>query len=386
MADKDTQPKQRPLSPREEAMNAVAANRNADFEKETGIKIEASEAVVDPDIDPEHAAAEAERARLQAAADKNGDAVLNAVLDEDAAQTALQKQQDDAAAAREAEAARVAEQATQRAQTSAGIDPAAKMKLKVNGRDVEITGEEALRRLQKDVSADDRLAEASRKEAEAHRILREAQEQQHTLQREQAEAAERAKTKGGNPDGVVVDPAIAKEFTAALFKGDEEAAVTAFNKAVGNAVAAAKVDAGRGNATPVDPSAIAAQVRQQITIDSALEQSRKDYPDLYSDPDIEAVAAARLQRLVNEGKPFTTALEEVQTGFAEKFGWKKQGSGTTKPPPRSDRREEKLERKATLDPTPAGPNVKTGTSDEPQGNVHDAILEIAKSRGQSVVS
>lgn len=370
-------PKPRALSPREEAMAAVAAQRNAAFEQETGIKIEDSIASIDPDIDPEAAAAERERARLAADAEEGRS---QPPTDVDA-QLELQRQQDAAAAQAAADAATAADDATARAQAAAGIEPSSRLKLKVNGREVEMTGEEALRRLQKDVAADARLEEASR-------VMREAQALQQSLQAQQTAAAQAAaaRTQGGNPDGVQVDADVAKKFTEALFKGDSEEATRAFNEAVSSAVTAAKSTSGRGNATPqVDPSAIAAQVRQQIAIDSALERSRADYPELYADPDVEALAAAKIARKVEGGIPFVTALDEVSTDMASKFGWKR-AAGTPSSQPRADRRDEKLARKESLEQSPGGPSVKTSSFDEPQASVHDAIRDIAKSRGQQVVS
>jgi hypothetical protein len=371
-------PKQRKLSPREEAMNAVAQVRNADFTKETGIEIVGNIATIDPDIDPEAAEAEAERARLAAAADGEPVKTPEEIAAEaaDAQQRALEEQGESA----EDKAAREAQEATARASTTAA-DPKAKIKLRVNGADVEITYEEAQRRLQKDVSADQRLEEASRVMREANALQLSLQEQQRLAQ----EAAEAART-GGNKDGVVIDPAATKKFTSALFKGDEEAATLAFNEAVSSAVKAAQKDnTGRGNATPVDPSAIATQVRQQIAIDSALENSRASYPDLYADPDIEAVAASKIQRKVAEGVPFITALDEVQGDMAKKFGWKPK-AGTFRPAANTDRREEKLARKESLDQPVGGPrSVKTVTTDEVQAPVSDTIREMAKARGQQLV-
>lgn len=369
------QPVKRPLSPREEAMEAIGQSRNAEFTKETGIVIESSAVVIDPDIDPELAATEAERARLAAAAEAGTPG--ETVTDEDAQQRALQQQQDDEAREREAAAAREAQEATQRAAITS-LAPDAKITIKVNGRDMEMTGEEAMRRLQKDVSADVRLEEASR-------ILRDAQSQQAAIQQQQREAEEAAQ-RGGNPQGVTVDPAVSKKFTDALFKGDAEQATQAFNEAVSSAVAAAQgTGTGRGNATPeVNPAAIAAQVRQQIAIDSALERSRTDYPDLYADPDIEAVAATKIDRLVKSGKPFVTALDEVQTEMATKFGWKRATSRTPTPAANTDRRSEKQARKESLEQQPGGPTVKSTTQEPVQASVSDTIREMAKARGQHI--
>lgn len=376
------------LSPREAAMEAIANTQreqlNAQIKEAGGTSfVEINRDVsagLSEDDNPDDAAAEAARKKLEAGAalsqtNTNPDSPDNA----DVEQLRLQQEQEAQARADEEAAARAAEQATQRAQQSAGIDPQGKYKLKINGREMEVSGEEVLRRAQKDVAADVRMEEANR-------VMREAQALQQSLQEQQRTAAEAeaAKNNGGNPDGVTVDPTTAKAFTAALFKGDEDAALTAFNQAVSSAVAAARKDStGRGNATPVDPNAIAAQVRQQIAIDSALERSRADYPELYADPDIEGLAAIKIERAVKEGKPFVSALDEVAGEMASKFGWKKRSAGTPTVSTNTNRRSEKQERKESLEQPPSGPTVKTNTTEEPVSDVSATIQEMARARGHA---
>lgn len=374
--------KQRALTPREEAMERIANSARETLNKEikeaggtsfvelnTQVAAAASE-----DDDPADREAEAARKALEA-----GEA-LHKGTSEDEQQLALQREQQEQADA-EAERARLEAEAATGKASATSIDPAAKMKLRVNGADVEITYEEAQRRLQKDVSADLRLEEASR-------VMREAQALQQSIQQQQQEAADAAAAaaKGGNPNGVVVDPDATRKFTEALFKGDSEAATLAFNEAVSSAVKAAKTaDPGRGNATPqVDPQAIAAQVRQQIAIDSALERSKQDYPDLYADPDIEAVAASKIERAVKGGKPFVAALDEVQSELATKFGWKR-ASGTPTRAVNTDRRSEKQARKEGMEPPVPSTAAKSATQEEVQASVSDTIREMAKARGQHVV-
>lgn len=343
------------------ALEEITARRNAEFEQETGVKIEATPVTpLDPDGDPDAAAAEAERARLEAIG--NGTAV------DDDAQRALQQQQETDAAARAEEAAR--------RQDTAGIDPKTKRRLKVNGIEVEMTIEEMERQVQKGLSADQRLEEASRQRRELDERERVLAQQQATIQQASQQQAE-----------VQVDPALATKFTTALQTGDVAQATQAFNEAVSSAVKSAVAETkGRDTATPpVDANAIAAQVRQQIAIDSVLAQSRADYPQLYADPDVEAVAASKISRLQAEGKPFAEALETVQGDLASKFGWKKAAqSGRQGAAPDTNRREEKLARKAQMDPEPSGLSVKSGTTQELTPTVHDTIREMAKARGQAV--
>lgn len=365
------------VDPRQAAMDAIVnQHRHADLERETGVKFEplAIEAatLADPDADPDDAAAEAARKALEA-----GDALSQTNTNPDNPDNADQLAAQDAAAAAATEAQRKAnEKATG---VEIPFDPSAKIKVKVNGEEREVTVSEVLRDYQKGVSADERM---QRNAAEARRL----EEERKALEQEQA--ALQRQTQGKQPasnDATVVDPGVAKKFTSALFAGDEATATQAFNEAVSSAVQAARNDAkGRGDTTPVDPNAIATQVRQQIEVDSVLKQVRADYPMVFSDPDIEGLAATKITRLRAGGMNPADAIESAVGEMAEKFGWKK-SAASGRPSAISDgRRKEKLERKESLEPPLQTPSVKSGTTEEPQTTVHDTIREMAKARGQVI--
>jgi hypothetical protein len=238
-----------------------------------------------------------------------------------------------------------------------------------------MTFEDAQRHLQKGLTADKRLEEAARQRRELEERERALAQQQATIQQTSQQSE------------VQVDPQLATRFTTAVQTGDVAQATQAFNEAVSSAVkSAVESTKGRETATPpVDPQAIATQVRQQIAIESVLDKSRADYPQLYADPDVEAVAASKISRLQGEGKPFADALEAVQTEMATKFGWKKAVQpGRQAPAPNTNRREERQLRKEQMDQVPSGLSVKSGTTEEPQASVHDTIREMAKARGQVV--
>jgi hypothetical protein len=325
------QPQQ--LHPREAAMRNIMASRLQQFSTESGIEVKPSFEAVDPDADPDDAVAEAERARLAAGGDAAGD--------------------DD-------------QQALQTAAAAAAAAPA-KVKVKVDGVEEEVSLEEMTRTYQKNAAADRRLEEANRR-------LREADEREAQLNAQMAErSAAATKT---NPAEPLVDPATAKQFTAALFDGDEEKAVAGFNAAVQAAVD--KAMSGRAaSATPVDPEEIAAQVEQRFAVNSALKQSQSDYPDMYADPDIEALAAMKIRaKRTNEGMDFVDALEATQSELAAKFGWKKSGrqdaaAATT--------RDEKQKRKEALDPV-ASANVKASSTVAAPVSNSDIIAQMAARR------
>lgn len=308
------------ISAREAAMEALAASRNAEFEQEAGIKTDAPVVAVsvptDPDVDPD--------AQLAAQLATDEPKLLNDGLDK------------------------------------------YRVKVKIDGQESEVSIADMQREYQKNGAADRRMADAVR-------LQRENQELQDKLQQQlQAPAAKQ--------DPVDVDTDTSKQFTTALFAGDQDTANQAFATAVSKAVQAEMEKSGRSNATQVDPAQIVQQVKQQMVVESALEQSKKDYPQLYADPDMEELGAAKLKRKMNdEGMSFTDAIKSVGTEFATKFGWQTEGrpdkTATT------TARDIKLEKKAGIDNVHAI-NTKTVTTEEAQQSAQDVIAELRRARGQ----
>lgn len=363
------------LSPREAQMEAIANQRRTAFTAETGIALEHTAVPASEDDDPDDATAEAERARLAAIAEGRIADPGNPAGEEDP-QLAIQREQEEEQARLQREQQEEAAAATARAsQNASAIDPAAKVKIKVRGVEREITGEELLRRAQKDVNAEEQLAEARRLRAETEELQRQ-------LQQQQQQPATRAAAP--NTGDVVIDDAVVNEFTSALFAGDEGKAAAAFKKAVGGAVEKARAEArGRGDATPIDPNAIADQVQQRIEVNSALARSRRDYPQLYADRNVETLASLRVrEKIEEEGMTFSDAVDAVGEDLAKTFGWKK--ATQTPPAPQPNRRTEALERKQGLEQPPRAATAKSTTEEEPPRNVHSTIAEMARGRpGQS---
>lgn len=334
-------PSQRPKSSRELAMEAIYGSRLVQFETESGVKIERTEVKpeADPDADADDADADAERQRLAQLADEPSD---EPVADEPPV----------VAKKPESPAPDVLKQ---------------KVKVKIDGQEAEATVEEMQREYQKGKTADKRLAEIARREREL-------------AERETQLAAQRDTSATGNtpnpatPDAPVIDPSVAKQFTSALFDGDEEKAVAAFNAAVQSAVS--KVTAGRDPTTQVDPEAIAAQVEQRFAVNSALKQSKTDYPELYADPDIEALAAMKIRAKREEGFSFADALEQTGKEFADKFGWKKTGHQAKA---NSTTRDDKMKRKEALDNVESA-NVKSSTTETPPLTNSQVIANMARAR------
>lgn len=308
------------LSPRERAMADIAASRRQAFEQESGITLDADQAATAPADD---ASLHGEEITAQ----------LDAQL----------------------EAPRV---------LSDGLDKI-KVRTKVDGEEGEVSVDEMLREYQKGKTADRRLADLSRRQ-------RELDEQAAQL---------RAQTTGqGSPNtpnvDVSIDPAFSNQFASALVAGDGEGANKAFADAVSRAVQS-EIARGRGNAIP-DTQTIAQQVKQQLVVESALEQSQKDYPQLFADPDIEALGAAKIQRkMENESMSFTEALQSVSTEFADKFGW--QPAGRQPATLSTTARDVKLERKAGIDNIQAI-NVKSTTTESAPKTNSDIIAEMRAKR------
>lgn len=326
------QPKERVKTARELAMEQIYGARLDHFEQESGVKIERTAPAIepDPDADPDDAAAAAERERLsqlasQTAVEPNEPAARDAVPD-------ILKQ---------------------------------RVKTKIDGQEGEVTVEEMQREYQKGKSADKRLVEIARRERELNE-----REAQLSAQRETPRTTAVPET-----TTEIIDPAVAKQFTSALFDGDEEKAVAAFNTAVATAVS--KATQGREPATQVDVDKITADVEQRFAVNSALKKSQADYPELYSDPDIEALAAMKIRAKREEGLSFVDALEATGQEFATKFGWKK--TGHQAPKADSTTRDEKLKRKEALDVIESA-NVKSSTTETPPLTNSQVIANMARNR------
>jgi hypothetical protein len=225
------------------------------------------------------------------------------------------------------------------------------VKVKIDGEEIEVPVDEVVRQYQKNSAADKRLAEATRllreaQEAEAARLLREQQmlQYQEQLQQQQGQQAR-------EPDPADVDAVAArKDFLKALFEGDEESALTKLDEML----------AGRQQAQAAAPildvdqiaQAVTHNVQQKLVVESVLTQNRHDYPEMYADPDIEALALAKIQRKqAEEGTDFFAALDTVSKELATKFGWSavQEPGRREDPAPTTSSRAQKLEQKRTID-------------------------------------
>lgn len=206
-----------------------------------------------------------------------------------------------------------------------------RVRAKVDGEEFDVPLSQVMAQYQKHSTADRRLAEATR-------LLRDAEA------RAASNAAEPAPAPAAESAPAAPERAPeTKEFLDALFSGDEDKAAQALDALV----------AGRqAPAAPIpDPQQFAAQVKQQLAVESALDSFARDYADVCSDPVLANLADNQLAHHLAQGTPFGQALDragqDVRAWVSAKTGGAAQAAPTAA-------RSEKLERKAGLDtPRPA---------------------------------
>lgn len=274
-------------------------------------------------------------------------------------------------------AAQLAEPAPEPAPAPVAAAPAPaadapKVKVKVDGVEGLVTPEE-IRNYQIGKTADKRLAEATQ-------LQRENMELQARLQQQlMAPAPQAAPQPHSAPAPETTETG--KEFLKALFEGDEDTALAKLSA----------LTQGRQPQAPIPDlnqltDAVAQQVQQKLVIENALAQHRRDYPQIYADPDLESLALAKTQRAqAADGGDFFTALNAVSAEFATKFGWQPapaidtEGRDAAVVPPTTPPRTAKLERKGTIDNiTSIG--AKTSSTEPIQESVSDVIAQMAAQR------
>lgn len=267
---------------------------------------------------------------------------------------------------------------------AAAADAPNTVRVKVDGVETEVPLDEVVRQYQKNSSADKRLNEATRllreaQEADARRLL--AEQQQQLAAQQAATTTTAATIEAPAAEGLGES---GKEFLKALFEGDEENALTALEKVI-QGRQQAPASAAPAPTLDIDQiaSAVSAQVQQKFAVESALAQNRADYPELYADPDMEALALTKIQRLrEQDGMEFFAALNTVSADMATKFGWNTaadKGRQADPAPTTSSARTTKLEQKRGIDNV-ASVNTKTTTTEQQPENPSDVIAAMRAAR------
>lgn len=342
---------ERQKSAREIAMESIRANRNKAFEEESGVKLEPREPAKEPDTN--------------APAVEASEPVKEA--DNLSVASQLGKQLDDGF-------------------FELGPEDLKRIRVrtKVEGREELVDGAKALGQYQKSAAAEIRLESATQMRREAERLLAEATARASTATTaaEKREATKDAAAAQQELDGAQ------KQFLDALYGGDVEKAGELFSKTVNAAVD--KALAGRAPSATPDPDQIAQraaelalpQLRQATSRESALNQLKSDYPDIFTDADYAFLTDRRINSLIAEGRSESDAIRDAGHEIAEKFGLKKVTPERTTQPADSTTRSERLAaKKAGLD-EPEATAARAATGVAPPKSASDVIAQMRQQRGQ----
>lgn len=267
----------------------------------------------------------ADEGRKEEFSEINDDGTTTPFVEPEDAESLADKEESDAEAARLA-----AEEATQQAPE--------KHKIKVNGRELELTYDELVARAQKVESADDYLREAARLRNEQNKPL---------------------PTK---VDAASVDDDLA--LARAIQMGSEEEAVAALRKLKSSGPS-------KDDLTRV--------VDERLTFNTAINKFQTEYADVFSDPQLKQMALDADARLLAAGdsRPYFDRYQDIGNGIRN---WVKDLKA-----PKNDAnlQPDKLTRKAAA---PAAPRLASGTSqtsveEEKEESAQEIIQAMAKSRG-----
>lgn len=274
------------------------------------------------------------------------------------------------------ETAPVEEGLTPESQVAAQLEaqpaaPVEKVRVKVDGTELEVSQEELVRTFQKNAAADKRLEEATR-------LLREAEQLAATRAAAAPAPQENQTQPAPTEDPVTKLREDAAATLAMLYDGDQEAATEAL-------VALMLKVSGGGQPTQqtptIDPSALTDQVLEQLSFKDALNKVQTDYPDLVADPNLERLTAMRAEELIAAGKPRSDALLEAAEGLYKSLGKAPVGR---QPTPTEAPKTTRQANKERLDPVPTAHASALPVTTPMESNPSSVIAELAKKRlGQS---
>ena len=276
--------------------------------------------------------------------------------------------------AREAAAAPAAAEKPAAAAVAAEGLPQA-LKLKVDGAVVEISQEEALRRLQKDVAADRRLADATR-------ILRDAQTQKEEAERLHQELQSRlasVKALPETPQSAADEQAI-QELADALIDGRIEEAKKGLKALMGRQPATPDVtQIAAVVETNVKRSLIAERERDaQQSFDQqlveGLNQFREKFPDIANDPRLFAYANAESDLIAAENPGLSPA--EIFARAGERV------SQMVQPKQQTSQTRQGLKTLLERPVRGASSAASLGESPKPPATVSSVIQKMREARGQ----
>ena len=226
----------------------------------------------------------------------------------------------------------------------------AKFKIKVSGKEIELTQDELIARAQKVEAADAYLAEASRIKKEA-----EASQQKPQLP---------------DPDVAAAAEEEERALVRAIQMGTEEEAMAAIRKL-------------KSTGPSLTGDDIARTVDERLTFKEAANKFATEYGDLMGDDVLRKMVLTRDQELLAAGdrRPYFDRYVEVGN---EVRAWRDKLVQANMPAPDKPATPSKLERKASAPNVPRSANVKAPApvdEDDKEESVADVISAIAKARG-----
>ena len=222
--------------------------------------------------------------------------------------------------------------------------PPQRHKIRVNGKDLELSTEELYARAQKIEAADQYLAEAARIRNEALR-------------------------KPSQPDvseqqSVDDDLAIAR----AIQMGTEEEAVAALRSL-------------RQSNKTLSPEDISRTIDERLTFNQAISKFRTEYADIVGDPYLNKLALDADNKMIANGdnRPYFERYREIGDGLRN---WTASIVNRNAPPPPAQQ-DTRLARKAAAPVAPRAQSQKTQSSveNETEESTSEVIANIAKNRG-----
>lgn len=264
----------------------------------------------------------------------------------------------------------LAEQLAEPEPVPAPVPVVQKFKANINGVEEEVDTDTLVRSYQKNRAADQRLEQATQ-------LLREAEQQAAEL-REQAKAPTPAAAPVTTPDELRTQAA---DLLDKMYDGDKEAATDAFLSLLAQAK-------GGDQPTPtptqavVDEDALAAKVLDRMSVQTAFDKIKTDYPELITDPDLEQLTALKITRAVQAGIPRAEAMLSAANEVYKTLGKEPAGRQPDPvPPPASTR----MENKKRLDNVPVASASAIPPEAPKEGNPSSVIAEMASRRlGQSL--
>lgn len=247
---------------------------------------------------------------------------------------------------------RAAKEASQGSEESEQHEEQPKHKIKVNGKELELTTDELVQRAQKVESADEYLKEASRKMREAES----AKEIKPTLPSTEDVAAKAMEDR--------------RALVRAIQMGTEDEAMEAIEKLQGR------------NVPSVSADDVARTVDERLTFNDAVSRFNKDYKDLAEDPVLLNIVLQRDKELIAQGdkRSYWERYEDIGNSVRT---WKEGLTKAATPEPEKPV-SDKQTRKASAPAVPQGAGTKAPAvvqDEDREETSAEIISKMAKSRG-----